>query len=64
MAKEKTEALKPISDLAQEAKMPTWKVMAMCRASGWATDKLVSEREFKTALSSFESKAMGGTHVS
>jgi hypothetical protein len=65
MAKNKNEdELKPISDLAKDAGLPDWKVLAMCRASGWATDKLVTEPNFEKALNSFENKAMGGTRVS
>lgn len=64
MAKKTTAELKPISEFVKTADLPDWKVLAMCRASGWATDKMVTEDEFNAALNSFENKAMGGVHVS
>ena len=64
MAKKTTAEFKPIFEFAKAADLPGWKVLAMCRASGWTSDKMVTEDEFNKALNSFENKAMGGVHVS
>ena len=62
--KKKTEeGLKPVEDLAEEAKLKPWETAGLLRAAGWAEGKQVTKNEFDSVLSAFRCRPQGGGRI-
>lgn len=55
--------LRPVDELAAEARLTTWELAGLARAAGWSPGKQVTEAEFATALSRFRSRPQGGGKI-